>query len=107
MGNTLRLENAAIFEALAVRLAPENFFVVPGDQTAMGDLLSFLGDTDLQVWTGDVWETVDETNYSEWIESSFAPGTGLTTIMAVPEAGSWLLLGLGGVAGLLRRNRQR
>jgi hypothetical protein len=107
LGNTLRLENAATFQALAVRLAPENSFVVPGDKTAVNDLLSFLGTTELQVWADGSWETVDGLNHDARIRATYSSGTGFTTLVAVPEPGIWGLAGFGAGVGLLRRKRLR
>jgi hypothetical protein len=49
-GNTLQLENTAAFQASAFRLAPDNLLKIEGDYSAIGNLLSYLGSTELQTW---------------------------------------------------------
>ncbi len=102
--NTLQLESTAEFSATAIRLAPENLLKIEGNYTAFDNLQTYLGSTALQVWDGNLWQTVDDANYANLITSSFR--SGYTDIYPVPEPSTAVLtLSCVGVAGLRRRRR--
>ena len=104
-GNTLEIGTTAAFAAGSFYLAPENFLtIVGGDYTNSASLLTYLGSTALQVWSGSAWDTVTSSNYSDLIHSNYSSGE--TTIHAVPEP-STLVLTVLGVGGLLLRRRRR
>ena len=106
-GNTLEIGTTAAFAAGSFYLAPENFLtIVGGDYTNSASLLTYLGSTALQVWSGSAWDTVTSSNYSDLIHSNYSSGSGETTIHAVPEP-STLVLTVLGVGGLLLRRRRR
>jgi len=79
--NVLQLEDTAAFTASAFRLAPENLLKIEGNFTAINALLTYLGSTSLQVWDGGVWRSVDTSNHSNLIVSSF--NAGYTEIASV------------------------
>jgi len=104
-GNTLEIGTTAAFAAGSFYLAPENFLtIVGGDYTNSASLLTYLGSTALQVWSGSAWDTVTSSNYSDLIHSSYSSGE--TTIHAVPEPSTLVLIAFG-AGGLLLRRRRR
>jgi len=106
-GNTLEIGTTAAFAAGAFYLAPENFLtIVGGDYTSSASLLTYLGGTALQVWSGSAWDTVYSSNYSDLIHSNYSSGSGVTTIQAVPEPSTLMRIAFG-AGGLLLRRRRR
>ena len=104
-GNTLEIGTTAAFAAGSFYLAPENFLtIVGGDYTNSASLLTYLGSTALQVWSGSAWDTVTSSNYSDLIHSNYSSGE--TTIHAVPEPSTLVLIAFG-AGGLLLRRRRR
>jgi hypothetical protein len=75
-GNTFRLESSAPLQAASIKLAPGNFLVVPGDQTAPANLLDYLGTTDLELWnaSGGAWDAVTLENVEDLTDSVFSNG---------------------------------
>ncbi len=102
-GNTLSLDSTGTFAINSIRLAQENFLEIEGDYTNITSLLVYLGTSNLQVWTGSLWETVDSVDYSVLITSSFS--SGITTIQAIPEPSTCVLIGLGAAVILFRRRK--
>ena len=101
-GNTLQLETSAAFQAIVFRLAPDNLLKISGVHTDINNLLTYLGSTNLQVWEAGNWTTVNNSNYTSLINSSF--NTGYTNIFTVPEPSiSALMLSALVAAGLWRR----
>ncbi len=100
--NTLQLESTAIFQGLAFQLAPENLLKIEGDFTAIDNLLTYLGNTDLEIWDGSAWQDVDSANHTGLITSSF--NAGYTDVRAIPEPASLGLLTVGAL--LLARRRK-
>jgi hypothetical protein len=103
--NTLQLDTSAAFQATAFRLAPDNLLRIEGVHTDINNLLTYLGSTNLQVWEGGLWQTVNNNNYTALITSSFT--AGYTNIATAPEPTSAALLLSSLVAMGLRRRRKR
>ncbi len=78
-GNKLRLRNTAdISGTLAFLLGAKNYLEIEGDYTGIGNLLNYLGGTNLKVWDGTTLQTVSAANYSSLISTSYT--SGFTTI---------------------------
>jgi hypothetical protein len=92
-GNVLQLEDTASFAASAFYLAPANFLAIEGDYSDITVLLTYLETTDLLIWDGTLWQEITESNADSLISHSFSGG--YTTIAAIPEPGTYGLLGLG------------
>jgi len=103
-GNTLWLTATA--DASGVDdfyLSLDNTLQIEDDYTDAADLLTYLGTSDLEVWNGSAWETLTAGNASGLITSGF--DGSYTSIQAVPEPASVLMLIIGGgIIGLFRRH---
>ena len=107
-GNLLQFDNTAAFSGLgAINLAHDNFFSIQGDYSSQAGLLGYLGGTDLNVWSNSAWTTVDGSNFSSLLTTTYNSGTGYTLVTAtsVPEPGRALLFLLGLTSLCLRRRR--
>lgn len=104
VGNVFQLDSSAEFVIESISLAMDNSLSVEGDYQTPADLLDFLGDTELRVWTGGAWETVSLENFHDLVQTDFVGAHTLVT--AVPEPGVLALLG-GGLAVALARLRRR
>ncbi len=98
-GNTLRLEESATFTLSSIYLAAGNILSLEGDYTDINALLLYLGETNLTLWNGEFWETVDTENYAQLIHWSYS--SNYTSIAAIPEPTTGILLIFGAI-GLLR-----
>lgn len=105
IGNTLQLENTATFQAIAFRLAHDNLLKIEGNYTAIENLLTYLGTTDLEVWNGSAWMDVNAMNHNALIASTF--DAGYTEIFAIPEPSTAALICGGFIALSLRPRRLR
>ncbi|MEO8353901.1 MAG: hypothetical protein ABI680_19410, partial [Chthoniobacteraceae bacterium] len=101
-GNTLHLEATAVFEAAAFRLAPGNFISIEDDYGDFSSLSTYLGETDLQVWTGMIWETVNAENHGALFAQNYDADVDQTLVRAIPEPATVFQLCLG-VPLLFRR----
>ena len=103
-GNTLRLEDTATFTVGSMELADGNILSIEGDYTDATELFGYLGSTSLQIWDGS-WTTLTADNASSLITSEFSDG--YTTIQAVPEPGTWELIGSGAIVLLFFCRRKK
>ncbi len=97
-GNTLQINSTATFDTPALRLAQDNALSIEGDYTAIGTLLSYLDDTELQVWDGNALQTVTALNHASLIASTFSSGYTVITPLAGPPAdalAAWRFLHFG------------
>jgi len=92
-GNNLQIKDWGRLETDTIRLAPKNFLSIEGDYQEFSALLAYLDSTELQVWSGAEWTTVEMENAYSLISSSFA--AGYTTIQAIPEPSTIAILGFG------------
>ena len=99
-GNFLQLTATASIDVDTILLAAGNFLTIAGDHTA--DVLPYLDDTVLQVWTGGSWQTVTPENQSFLLSASY--NGGFTTFGVIPEPSLVVLSALGALP-LLRRRR--
>ncbi|MBI9020340.1 MAG: PEP-CTERM sorting domain-containing protein [Verrucomicrobia bacterium] len=81
-----------------------NMLKVESDVSDTGDLLTYLGSSNLKIWNGSTWETLAIGNASGLITTGF--DGSYTSVRAIPEPATALLFGLGGIsAWILRRER--
>jgi hypothetical protein len=69
----------------------------------IGNLLTYLGSTKLEVWDGGVWQTVSNSNYPALITSSYAAGYTDITPVPEPSSSTLILSSLAAIALLQRR----
>ena len=104
-GNTLQLEETAIFDLASFRLAAGNILSIEGDYSTPASLVAYLGTTKLEVWdTGlGLWTAVTTENAPNFITQSFS--AGYTTIVSVPESSTWLLMIVAGALAFAMRQK--
>ena len=83
-------------------LSLDNSLKIEDDYSDVGDLLTYLDGTDLQLWDGSAWAALTTDNADELISTGYE--SGYTTVTAIPEPATGSLIALvGGIGFLLRR----
>ncbi len=89
-GNIFRLEATGTFALESFRLTAGNTLSFHGNYTDINTLLTFLGDTDLFLWSGEAWEAITAETYADLVTLRLR--SGYTEIAAVPEPSMWFAM---------------
>lgn len=93
--NSLQLESDSAFTITSIFLASSNSLRISGDYSNINDLFIYLGSTDLEIWDGTAWQSLNSGNVGDFTTDTYDSNTGYTTVEAVPEPSIWILLAAG------------